>query len=248
MSVISRIGTQHPRSELWQPEEAYNRAARSYDGWYWQKIWQIAESDLVERAVAKQDYPARILDIGCGTGTLLGKISNASPAEAELVGIDISRGMLDRAREKFGHTSIKFVQGDFLDSKFQNRSFDVLFMFRVASHIEDLRLCLLKVAALIKKGGTFAFSDVDSEYPYECTRLPIPEGRIPVVTHKHTAPTIIKVASECSLSLKSVRTCSVRELPGNLKQDPELPRSLMDQLESGLDVPFGCQMQFSLAE
>jgi hypothetical protein len=111
-----------------------------------------------------------------------------------------------------------------------------------------LRLCLLKVAALIKKDGTFAFSDVYSEYPYECTRLPLPEGKIPVVTHKHKLPAILKIAAECSLALKSVRTCSVGELPNHLKQDPDLPQSLVNQLKSGLDVPFGCQMQFALAE
>lgn len=246
MTAISRIGVRS--SELWQPEEAYDRAARSYDSWYWQKIWHTAERDLVASALAGHKEPMRILDIGCGTGTLLGKISDVPSSASELVGIDISRGMLERAREKFGHTSIKFIQGDFLESQFPNRAFDVLFMFRVASHIEDLRLCFLKVASLIKQGGTFAFSDVDSGYPYECTRLPIPEGKIPVVTHKHTAPTIIRVASECSLNLKSVRTCSVRELPSSLMKDPELPQSLMNQLESGLDVPFGCQMEFSLAQ
>ncbi len=246
MSVISRFGSPQ-QAALWEPADAYDRAAASYDSWHWQKVWRAAEHDFVETTLRTHHRPLSVLDVGCGTGTLLGQVRNFVPLEAKLVGIDISAGMLARALEKFSETQIEFIHGDFLKSTFLQRSFDVIFMCRVASHIADLSSCFWKISSLLRTGGIFAFSDVYSGYPYECTKLPFPEGKISVVTHKHQLPTIVRVAYENSLIVTSVKTCSVSGLPRELRLDPELPRTLIEQLATGLDVPFGCQMKFSLS-
>lgn len=54
---------------------------------------------LVETLASGIAAPARILEIGCGTGKNLAALAAAFP-EARLVGIDLSSDMLDRARAR----------------------------------------------------------------------------------------------------------------------------------------------------
>jgi ubiquinone/menaquinone biosynthesis C-methylase UbiE len=245
MNAVGQLG-QLQFCELWEPAKAYDFAASGYDSWRWQKVWREVERDLVQTAVRTQGFAPRVLDIGCGTGTLLRNIHKAL-AGAELVGVDISRGMLQRASEKLAGEPVELIHDDFLNANFQDKSFDVVFMCRVASHIADLKSCFQKIASLIREGGIFAFSDVYSRYPYHCTRLPFSGGKIPVATCKHRLPEIVRAAYECSLIVTSVKACSVDGLPSDLQSDPKLPRTLVDQLESGSTVPFGCLMTFSMS-
>ena len=54
---------------------------------------------VVELAVA--GAPGRILDLGCGTCEISGLILERRP-DAECVGLDVNRVMLDRARDELG--------------------------------------------------------------------------------------------------------------------------------------------------
>lgn len=54
----------------------------------------------------------RVIDLGCGHGTLLGRIRSRFP-EAEMTGLDGSCGMIERARAI--HPEIGFVRGDLSD-------------------------------------------------------------------------------------------------------------------------------------
>ena len=237
------------QTELLPPAEAYDTAAASYDSWHWQKVWRAVEGDFGKIPLRARHGAVRVLDVGCGTGTLLGGLyKSALPKKSELVGVDISRGMLARAREKFRNTSIKFIHADFLSSSFQGEKFDIVFMCRVASHIEDLDLALRKVALLLSSGGEFVFSDVYSEHQYECTKLPHSGGKIPVVTFKHSISKIINTANKYSMVVTGLKTCSVDDLPHELQSDPELPRVLAEQLDGGLSMPFGCVITFSLRD
>lgn len=64
--------------------------------------------------------PPRVLDIGTGTGMLAGAFAALG---AEVTGVDISQGMLNKARQKYGHR-ISFIQapahapGNYLDQSF----------------------------------------------------------------------------------------------------------------------------------
>ena len=51
------------------------------------------------RQVARHTTPKRILEIGCGTGKNLVELAERFP-KAQIIGLDLSRDMLDRARAK----------------------------------------------------------------------------------------------------------------------------------------------------
>lgn len=86
--------------------------------------------------------PLRVLDIGTGTGMLAGTFAALG---AEVTGVDISPGMLDRARQKYG-SRVRFIEapahapGDFADN-----SFDVVTAGFVLHEMPgDYRLKVLK--------------------------------------------------------------------------------------------------------
>ena len=77
--------------------EAYYRLhARFYDATRWSFLFGRAE---IIRRITQDTKPARILEIGCGTGTNLLALHRAFP-EARIHGYDISADMLKIARRK----------------------------------------------------------------------------------------------------------------------------------------------------
>ncbi len=75
----------------------YRWHAGLYDLTRW--AFLFGRRGLVETIASHVASPARILEIGCGTGKNLAALAEAFP-EARLVGIDLSSDMLDRAQAK----------------------------------------------------------------------------------------------------------------------------------------------------
>ena len=56
-----------------------------------------------------------VVELGCGTGVNFSMIMERIGPEGRLIGVDISRGMLDRARqraERAGWTNVELTHGD----------------------------------------------------------------------------------------------------------------------------------------
>ena len=97
-----------------------------------------------------------VLDVGCGTGTLLHEARSAGHA-GRLCGLDPARGMLERARAR---SDIEWVLGD-LPSTGWNDQFDLIVMtghaFQAITTDADLRDFASAVAQALRPGGCFAF-------------------------------------------------------------------------------------------
>jgi ubiquinone/menaquinone biosynthesis C-methylase UbiE len=72
-----------------------------------------------------EDKPTHLLDICCGTGSVILAFSERQP-DAFLVGCDFSHGMLRKAREKNAATRVVFVEGDASGLPFRDESFDIV--------------------------------------------------------------------------------------------------------------------------
>lgn len=92
-----------------------------------------------------------VLDIGCGTGnnTLL----LASTAQACIIGIDISHGMLQKAYEK--QSQIPFVQAPADCIPFATESVDFVFMTEVLHHLPDIPTAIHENYRILKSSGSF---------------------------------------------------------------------------------------------
>jgi ubiquinone/menaquinone biosynthesis C-methylase UbiE len=80
---------------------------------------------LVDAAHLEKKSSRRILDVCCGTGSVLLAFAQRY-RDAALVGYDFSHGMLRKAQEKNAGTQAVFVEGDASKLPFFDDSFDVV--------------------------------------------------------------------------------------------------------------------------
>ena len=132
--------------------------AAAYDALYEEKDYE-AECDLVERIFAERgDGGVRtVLDLGCGTG---GHVLPLARRGYEVVGVDRSEAMLERARAKAGSGSFSFELGDIRDVRL-GRDFDaVLVLFAVLGYQrsnDDVLAALRTARAHLRPGGLLLF-------------------------------------------------------------------------------------------
>jgi SAM-dependent methyltransferase len=79
----------------------------------------------------------RVLDIGCGSGHLLAALQPSCG-----VGLDLSAKAVAAARQNYGSSSLRFVEGDGTDPKTLAEAggpFDVVILFNVVTHLSDVQ-------------------------------------------------------------------------------------------------------------
>ena len=89
----------------------------------------------------------KILDLGCGTGTLTTQLTNFA---GTVVGVDSSDDMIEKARSRYNN--IEFIVCDALDLPFENE-FDVVFSNAVFHWIENHDLLLKNIHRALKDNG-----------------------------------------------------------------------------------------------
>jgi len=89
----------------------FSGAARRYDAW---ATAQAGIAAALARRIPAAFHPLKIVDLGCGTGLLIALLRERYAA-AELVGIDIAKGMVDQCRQRWPEKTasrVRFVTGD----------------------------------------------------------------------------------------------------------------------------------------
>src|SRR5262245_5716971 len=113
-----------------------------------------AREALVDQAAIRPGH--RVLDIGCGTGTLVTLIKRLHP-DADVVGLDPDPKALTRARRKAAANavSIQFDQGFSDELAYPESSFDRVFSSYMFHHLKstDKEKTLLEVRRVLKPGG-----------------------------------------------------------------------------------------------
>lgn len=99
----------------------------------------------------------RILEIGCGSGN--NTVLMAAGTEAEVYGLDQSRGMLGKAEKKTER--VHFIQGDAVTLEgIEDESFDAVYMVDVIHHIKDIDSMFKNIYRVLKSQGmVFVFTD-----------------------------------------------------------------------------------------
>lgn len=102
--------------------------------------------DLEVRLTEEYARGARVLELGCGTGLILERIAEVAK---EAVGIDLSEGMAQRARERGLDVHI----GSVTDLPFEDESFDLTYSFKVLAHVPDIETAVREAVRVTRPGG-----------------------------------------------------------------------------------------------
>ena len=100
----------------------------------------------------------RVLDIGCGNARDIVRIAELG---GEVVGVDISAGMVTAARqelERMGKNGIVLQVGDATRLDFPDASFDKVLCSEVIEHIPDAPRALEEIRRILKPGGSLVLS------------------------------------------------------------------------------------------
>ena len=109
-------------------------------------VWEKAKG-VVELLAAKPGE--RILDLGCGTGTLTAEIASTG---AQVVGVDRSAEMISEACKKY--PAIQFAVGDARELRYA-QEFDAVFSNAALHWIPEAERVVRGVARALRTGGRF---------------------------------------------------------------------------------------------
>ncbi|MCL2496280.1 MAG: class I SAM-dependent methyltransferase [Clostridiales bacterium] len=93
----------------------------------------------------------RLLDIGCGTGVMIGELLEREPRE--LVAVDISPRMIEQAAQKHHDARLKLVAGDFFT--LEESGFDMALLYSVYPHFPHKYRLAHRLAEMLRQGGRF---------------------------------------------------------------------------------------------
>jgi phosphatidylethanolamine/phosphatidyl-N-methylethanolamine N-methyltransferase len=128
---------------------AYRRWAPIYDKTFG-RISTVGRRHAVQ--VINQ-CEGRVLEVGVGTGLSLGDYS----PDLEIVGIDLSPEMLDRARERVAAEGLSHVKGlyemDASELEFPDASFDAVVAMYVMTVVPDPEKVMRELARVTRPGG-----------------------------------------------------------------------------------------------
>lgn len=137
-------------------QKTFDTVAKSYDhpGTYW---FDLTARQLAKEAELKRN--AQALDVATGTGKVALALAS-SEVQAEVVGTDLSSGMLEVATKKaasLGITNVKFQESSFGELAFQEH-FDVLTCSFGIFFVEEMAETLRHFAKQVKPGGKLLLS------------------------------------------------------------------------------------------
>ena len=118
---------------------AFGERAQGYDeGWRGRMHHQIADR-AADLALTCVPAPRRILDVGCGTGYLLGRLAACAPQAEVLAGIDAAPAMIEVARAAAADDRLRFVVGTAGRLPWPAATFDLVVSTTSFDHWADQR-------------------------------------------------------------------------------------------------------------
>lgn len=98
----------------------------------------------------------RVLDLGCGTGASTAALVAAVPG-VEIVAVDASAGMIERARQKRWPSTVRFVHSRAEDV--DEGEFDAVFAAYLVRNLPEPDGTLKRIRSLLKPGGTLVLHE-----------------------------------------------------------------------------------------
>ena len=139
--------------------EEYSRLAATYDSRWSFYVQATARETIARLPVEPGD---RILDVGCGTGSVLLRLHQVHP-QARLAGIDPVPEMLDVARRRLP-ASVELREGWADRLPYADESFDLLVSNNMFHYIAQPMAALREMRRVLRTGGTLVITDWCDDY------------------------------------------------------------------------------------
>jgi ubiquinone/menaquinone biosynthesis C-methylase UbiE len=97
------------------------------------------------------DRPFTFLDVGCGNGWVVKKISKNNNCK-KAIGIDKSKKMIEQASKKIDNVKEGFIHTDIESWKYSGK-FDFIFSMESLYYADSIEIALQKIYKLLKPGG-----------------------------------------------------------------------------------------------
>ena len=185
-----------------QVAQMFDTISENYDGL--NKIISLGTDATWKKKIlqmVKLLQPTSILDIATGTGDLA--ILFAETTATEIIGLDISQGMLDMGKKKISDknldSKIQMVLGDGEKIPYLDNYFDVITVAYGVRNFENLEKGLSEILRVLKPNGTFII--LETAVP---TKFPFKQGYY--VYTNFIMPTIGKLFSKDKAAYKYLST------------------------------------------
>ena len=114
---------------------------------------------LVEFANLQNGH--KILDVATGTGIVALNAAQKVGSQGKVIGIDISTGMLNNAKQKLAETglqNVEFIEADAENFNFAENSFDAVLCSLAVCYLTDISAAFQKWQRFLKTNGFIAFN------------------------------------------------------------------------------------------
>jgi len=108
--------------------------------------------------------PMRLLDYGCGPGTITVDLAEHLLPDGSVVGIDSSTAVIEQAREYARPKNLRnleFQTNSIYETGYETSSFDAAYAHQVLQHLAEPVKALQEVRRVLKPGGICAVREVD---------------------------------------------------------------------------------------
>ena len=234
---MARLGAdQRPDYEKLGVIEGYDKWASTYDR---DPNPLIAVEERVTLDVIGDVRGQRVLDLGCGTGRYCVLLARRG---AELVGVDPSEEMLERARRKITAAyPFELQQGTADKVGCPGGTFDLIVSALTLGHLPELGSALGEAARLLTEGGRLVISDIHPYWPvsgHGYTEFFDEEGReYRVPSYTHLFEEYWRLCTELGLCFEDVREprIDIRLIASfpSLKEYEGIPLAIVLRLRKG---------------
>lgn len=142
--------------------------------------WRKKVVDIVAK-----HHPETILDIATGTGDLAINLTKTNASK--IIGLDISKGMLDVGRKKIAkknlETTIEMVIGDSENLGFADNTFDAITVAFGIRNFENLEKGLSEILRVLKPNGVFVVleTSIPTKTPFKQGYKFYTKGILPII-------------------------------------------------------------------
>ena len=139
--------------------EKYNGIADNYDESFDGQFSARYKNKMLE--LFKVSPGDNVLDVGCGNGSLIGRIKQMGDITA--FGVDISPNMINECQKRYDNIEFKVSSGETLP--FEDAYFDILTICCVLHHLKNPNNFFKESFRVLKSGGTLIVGEPWFPFP-----------------------------------------------------------------------------------